>query len=56
MGGRAVEGRNRGIHVLTAMKALSPTLHETLVELWDTVIPKLLQYLQGIIHGIVSVW
>ncbi|KAK6184716.1 hypothetical protein SNE40_007128 [Patella caerulea] len=44
--GRPANGGERGIHVLTLMKALSPNLHENLVELWDTVIPKLIQYLE----------
>nr|XP_022339324.1 maestro heat-like repeat-containing protein family member 1 isoform X2 [Crassostrea virginica] len=38
--------RDRGMHVLLLMKGLSPNLHESLVELWDTVIPKLTQYLE----------
>ncbi len=47
MAGRPLNGRNRGKHVLAAMKALSPNLHESLVEIWDTVIPKLTQFLDG---------
>ncbi|KAK7500196.1 hypothetical protein BaRGS_00008419, partial [Batillaria attramentaria] len=38
-------GRNRGVHVLQLMKGLSPNLHENIVSLWDTIIPKLLGYL-----------
>ena len=47
MAGRPLNGRSRGKHVLAAMKALSPNLHESLVEIWDTVIPKLTQFLDG---------
>lgn len=47
MAGHPMSGRRRGVHVLTAMKALSPLLHESLVELWDAVIPKLIQYVKG---------
>ncbi|XP_025115241.1 maestro heat-like repeat-containing protein family member 1 isoform X3 [Pomacea canaliculata] len=39
-------GRNRGMHVLQLMKNLSPNLHENLVEIWDTVVPKLIGYLE----------
>ena len=45
--GRPQNGRNRGTHVLCAMKALSPNFNESLVEIWDTVIPKLIQFLEG---------
>ena len=47
MAGRPQNGRNRGTHVLHAMKALSPNFNENLVEIWDTVIPKLIQFLEG---------
>ena len=40
-------GRNRGIHILNLMKGLSPNLHENIVDLWDTIIPKLVEYLDG---------
>ncbi|XP_064639982.1 maestro heat-like repeat-containing protein family member 1 isoform X2 [Lineus longissimus] len=46
MVGCPLTGNNRGPHVLEAMKALSPNLHENLVVLWDTVIPKLIQFLE----------
>ncbi|WAR11640.1 MROH1-like protein, partial [Mya arenaria] len=46
LAGRPLNGRERGVHVLNLMKGLSPNLHEGLVELWDTVIPKLVQYLE----------
>lgn len=35
------------MHVLKLMKALCPVLNEELVEMWETVIPKLQQYLEG---------
>lgn len=47
MCGNPHEGKGRGEHILTAMKALSPNLREELIELWDAVIPKLLTYLSG---------
>ncbi|XP_013392835.1 maestro heat-like repeat-containing protein family member 1 isoform X1 [Lingula anatina] len=47
LAGRPTNGGNRGLHVLQAMQGLSPNLNEGLVELWDTVIPKLVQYLEG---------
>ena len=47
MSGRPNNGRARGLHVLGAMKGLSPNLHENLVDIWDQVIPKLTQYLEG---------
>ncbi|ESO87809.1 hypothetical protein LOTGIDRAFT_234834 [Lottia gigantea] len=46
LAGRPSHGSERGLHVLSLMKGISPNLHESLVELWDTVIPKLLQYLE----------
>ena len=46
MAGYPFEGRGRGVHVLRLMKSLSPILHPDLVDIWDTVIPKLTQYLE----------
>ena len=37
----------RGLYVLSLMRGMSPNLSESLVDLWDTVIPKLQQYLEG---------
>ncbi|XP_056020899.1 maestro heat-like repeat-containing protein family member 1 isoform X2 [Ostrea edulis] len=37
--------RERGTHVLQLMKGMSPNLDDRLIDLWDTVIPKLIQYL-----------
>eukprot|EP00794_Sanderia_malayensis_P004075 gene4075-4629_t len=37
---------NRGFQILMLMQAISPILHSNVVEMWDTVIPKLLQYLE----------
>ena len=48
MSGRPIQGGGRGIHALKLMKALSPVLEPGLVEMWDTVIPKLVQYLEGL--------
>ena len=47
LAGRPRNGRERGIHVLNVMKGLSPNLHESIVGLWDAVIPKLISYLEG---------
>ena len=47
MAGYPSKGRGRGVHVLKLMKAVCPILQPELVEMWDTVIPKLLQYLEG---------
>ncbi|XP_031575321.1 maestro heat-like repeat-containing protein family member 1 [Actinia tenebrosa] len=46
MCGHPLEGGGRGIHVLKLLMALAPILQKDLVEMWDTVIPKLLQYLE----------
>ncbi|XP_046558810.1 LOW QUALITY PROTEIN: maestro heat-like repeat-containing protein family member 1 [Haliotis rubra] len=46
LAGRPLNGRERGVHVLQMMKGISTNIHENLVELWDTVIPKLVQYLE----------
>ncbi|XP_014675278.1 PREDICTED: maestro heat-like repeat-containing protein family member 1 [Priapulus caudatus] len=40
-------GRGRGAHVLKLMKAMSPNINKSIVALWDTVIPKLIQYLEA---------
>ena len=47
LSGWPVHGRHRGIHTLTSLMALSPLIHESLVDMWDTVIPKLVQHLEG---------
>ncbi|KAJ7383167.1 Mroh1p [Desmophyllum pertusum] len=46
MSGCPLSGGGRGDHVLKLLKALSPILQPSLVEMWDTVIPKLIQYLE----------
>ena len=51
--GYPLEGGGRGTHVLKLMMALAPILQKELEEMWDTVIPKLLQYLEG---GVISPW
>lgn len=43
----ARKGERRGEHVLRAMQALVPNLHDQLVTVWDEVIPKLLSKLTG---------
>ena len=47
MSGCPLTGGGRGCYALKLLKALSPILEPTLVEMWDTVIPKLVQYLEG---------
>ncbi|XP_077869460.1 maestro heat-like repeat-containing protein family member 1 [Saccoglossus kowalevskii] len=49
MAGRPLKGR-RGINVIKAMQALAPNLHDNLVELWDTITPKLILYLEDNLH------
>lgn len=47
LGGHPLAGKERGTHVLGLLKLLSPILHPEIEELWDTVIPKLVQYVEG---------
>ena len=46
MAGHPTSGGGRGIHVLRFLLAMSPNIHPDIVELWDTVIPKLTTYLE----------
>ncbi|XP_033626005.1 maestro heat-like repeat-containing protein family member 1 isoform X2 [Asterias rubens] len=46
MAGRPDNGRKRGIHVLKLMHAMSPNIHSGIVDMWDAVIPKLMQYIE----------
>lgn len=46
LAGQPHNGRERGVYVLNLMKDLSPNLHGDLIQLWDAVIPKLIQYLE----------
>ena len=48
MVGRPMNGNDRGIHVLNLMLDISPVIDARIVELWDTVVPKLIQYLEGV--------
>ena len=50
MSGHPLPDGCRGLHVLKLLKVLSPILQPNLVEMWDTVIPKLVQYLEGRKH------
>uniref|UniRef100_A0A2C9LP59 MROH2B-like HEAT-repeats domain-containing protein n=2 Tax=Biomphalaria TaxID=6525 RepID=A0A2C9LP59_BIOGL len=43
--GHPKNGRDRGIHLLNLMKSISPNLDDSIVGLWDAVIPKLISYL-----------
>ena len=47
MAGHPFGSGKRGVHVLQLLAALGPNLHENVVELWDAIIPKLTQYLEG---------
>ncbi|XP_071959367.1 maestro heat-like repeat-containing protein family member 1 [Antedon mediterranea] len=40
------EVSNRGIYVLKLLQALSPNIESSLIDLWDTIIPKLIQFLE----------
>lgn len=46
MYGRPTGGRNRGGYILTALLALAPNVDPTVVDLWDTVIPKMIHYFE----------
>ncbi|KAK2550462.1 Maestro heat-like repeat-containing protein family member 1 [Acropora cervicornis] len=46
MSGRPLPGGCRGLHALKLLKDLAPILEPSFVEMWDTVIPKLMQYLE----------
>ncbi|XP_033117617.1 maestro heat-like repeat-containing protein family member 1 isoform X2 [Anneissia japonica] len=46
LSGRPEESNNRGINTLKLMQALSPNIEASIVDLWDTIIPKLVQYLE----------
>ncbi|XP_063951706.1 maestro heat-like repeat-containing protein family member 1 [Lytechinus pictus] len=46
MAGRPDNGRQRGVYVLKLMLGLSPNLNESIADMWDAVIPKLIQYLE----------
>ncbi|XP_064611998.1 maestro heat-like repeat-containing protein family member 1 [Liolophura sinensis] len=51
LAGRPTNGNDRGIHVLTLMQYISPNLHENLVSIWDTVIPKLVHFLEDAVDS-----
>lgn len=46
MAGHPLVGKERGIHVLGLLKDMSPNIHSDIEELWDTVIPKLIEYIE----------
>ncbi|CAL1293706.1 unnamed protein product [Larinioides sclopetarius] len=45
--GRPFEDRDRGLHVLKFMKAVTPAIHKGPVSVWDKDIPTLIQYLES---------
>lgn len=48
MAGYPFGSGGRGVHVLNLLMALGLNLHENVVELWDAIIPKLTQFLEGV--------
>jgi hypothetical protein len=47
LAGHPLAGKERGTHVLGLLRLLSPILHSEIEELWDTVLPKLIKYVEG---------
>ena len=45
--GVPISGKHRGINSLNLLKAMSPILNSSIVDLWDSVIPKLVLNLEG---------
>ena len=45
--GCPLKNKNRGINALNFMKNFSPNFYPSIVELWDTVVPKLIINLEG---------
>jgi hypothetical protein len=46
--GVPLSGKNRGINALNLLKNISPLLSSSIVDLWDSVIPKLVLNLEGL--------
>lgn len=42
--------------MLNAMQALGPIVHENIVEMWDTVLPKLIHHLEGRLNLYLASW
>ncbi len=55
MAGHPGNGQGRGEHVLACMKALGPNIKEEVVNMWDTVIPKLQAYISGELRHIIII-
>ena len=49
MCGHPLQRGGQSIHILNLLMALGPILHKDLVGIFDTVIPKLIQFLEGIL-------
>ena len=47
LSGHPTSDGGRGIYILNFMKNMTPNLCNELLELWDTVIPKLIAYIEG---------
>ena len=56
LAGHPLAGKERGIHVLGLLKLLSSILHPDVEELWDTVIPKLIQYVEGMRKSVFAIF
>ena len=42
------EGDDRGVNVLECLKALAPIINDSLVELFEKVVPKLVAFIEGV--------
>lgn len=47
--GHPLAGHGRGMHVLNALQSLGPIVHPSLPDMWDGVVPKLCQHLEGLL-------
>jgi len=45
--GHPLSCHGRGMHVLNALQSLGPVVHASLPDMWDGVLPKLCQHLEG---------
>jgi len=45
--GHPLAGHGRGMHILNALQSLGPIVHPSLPDMWDSVVPKLCQHLEG---------
>lgn len=52
--GCPLNGNNRGLNILNLMKNMGPNIDTSIVDLWDSVIPKLIINLEGKIKCIIK--